>query len=239
MNKRKFLAGGAAAAGTAALAFPMVARSQAATINLRFQSTWPLKFIYHEFAMDWCKKASDLTGGRLKIEMLPAGAVVPGLQVIAPMANPACRAAFEMLIAHEAAAAGASPMRVVVLDGRAHEAMIAADAVLLASGTAALEAMLAKRPMVVAYRLATLTYRIVTGLRLLKVARYSLPNHLAGRDLVAEHMQEACTPASLAAALLPFLQARSVAPELLAEYERLHRLLGGDADRNAAAAVLD
>lgn len=80
-SRRKFLAAGAAA-GATALAAPMVARSQAATINLRFQSTWPLKFIYHEFAMDWCKKASDLTGGRLKIEMLPAGAVVPGLQVI-------------------------------------------------------------------------------------------------------------------------------------------------------------
>jgi TRAP-type mannitol/chloroaromatic compound transport system substrate-binding protein len=79
--RRKFLAA-STAAGASALAFPMVARSQAATINLRFQSTWPLKFIYHEFAMDWCKKASDLTGGRLKIEMLPAGAVVPGLQVI-------------------------------------------------------------------------------------------------------------------------------------------------------------
>jgi TRAP-type mannitol/chloroaromatic compound transport system substrate-binding protein len=81
LPRRKFLAA-AAATGAGALAAPMVARSQAATINLRFQSTWPLKFIYHEFAMDWCKKASDLTGGRLKIEMLPAGAVVPGLQVI-------------------------------------------------------------------------------------------------------------------------------------------------------------
>ena len=80
-SRRKFLAA-STAAGATALAFPMVARSQAATINLRFQSTWPLKFIYHEFALDWCRKASDLTGGRLKIEMLPAGAVVPGLQVI-------------------------------------------------------------------------------------------------------------------------------------------------------------
>ncbi len=78
--RRKFLAAGAAT-GATALAFPMVARSQA-PITLRFQSTWPVKFIYHEFAMDWCKKASDLTGGRLKIEMLPAGAVVPGLQVV-------------------------------------------------------------------------------------------------------------------------------------------------------------
>ncbi len=78
--RRKFLAAGAAT-GATALAFPMIARSQA-PISLRFQSTWPQKFIYHECAMDWCKKASDLTGGRLKIEMLPAGAVVPGLQVV-------------------------------------------------------------------------------------------------------------------------------------------------------------
>ena len=78
--RRRFLAT-SAATGATALGFPMIARSQA-PITLRFQSTWPLKFIYHEFAMDWCKKASDLTGGRLKIEMLPAGAVVPGLQVV-------------------------------------------------------------------------------------------------------------------------------------------------------------
>ena len=78
--RRRFLATGAAT-GATALGFPMIARSQT-PITLRFQSTWPLKFIYHECAMDWCKKASDLTGGRLKIEMLPAGAVVPGLQVV-------------------------------------------------------------------------------------------------------------------------------------------------------------
>ncbi len=79
-TRRRFIAT-SAAAGATALGFPMIARSQT-PITLRFQSTWPLKFIYHECAMDWCKKASDLTGGRLKIEMLPAGAVVPGLQVV-------------------------------------------------------------------------------------------------------------------------------------------------------------
>jgi TRAP-type mannitol/chloroaromatic compound transport system substrate-binding protein len=77
---RRRLLGGAAAA-SAGLGFPAVVRSQPA-ITLRFQSTWPLKFIYHECAVDWCKKASDLTGGRLKIDMLPAGAVVPGLQLV-------------------------------------------------------------------------------------------------------------------------------------------------------------
>lgn len=117
--------------------------------------------------------------------------------------------------------------------------MIAADAVLLASGTAALEAMLAKRPMVVAYRLSPLTYRIVKGLGLLKVDRYSLPNHLAGRELVPELMQDACTPDALAAALRETLRTRRIDPALLAEYQRLHAQLGGDADRNAAAAILN
>ena len=159
---------------------------------------------------------------------------IADLEVVAPMANAACRAAFDTVLADHA---GAHP-RVHVVDGHAHEAMIAADAVLVASGTAALEAMLAKRPMVVAYRLAWLTHRIITGLGLLKVERYSLPNHLAGRELVRELMQADCTPAALADALEPFLRARRIDPALLAEYERLHRLLGGDADRNAAAAVL-
>lgn len=160
-------------------------------------------------------------------------ASLPDLQIVAPMANRACRAEFEALLSHSPAA---PPVH--LLDGRAHEAMIAADAVLLASGTAALEAMLAKRPMVVAYRLAALTYRIVTTLGLLKVEHYSLPNHLAGRAIVPELMQDRCTPEALAATLLPMLEARRVDGQLLAEYERLHRALGGDADRNAADAVL-
>ena len=71
-----------------------------------------------------------------------------------------------------------------LLDGHAHEAMIAADVVLLASGTAALEAMLAKRPMVVGYRISVLTYRMVMGLGLMKVNRFSLPNVLANEPIV-------------------------------------------------------
>ena len=184
---------------------------------------------------------------------------IPDLHVIAPMANAACRAAFEQVLEGSGMENGESgvgksnsnsasalaptipnsPFPILVLEGRAHEAMIAADAVLLASGTAALEAMLAKRPMVVAYRLSPLTYRIVKGLGLLKVDRYSLPNHLAGRELVPELMQDACTPDALAAALREPLRTRRIDPALLAEYQRLHAQLGGDADRNAAAAILN
>ncbi len=78
--RRRFL-GAAAAAGTAALGFPAIARAQTVT-NWRFQSTWPAKFLYQEFAVDWIKKVAELSGGKLKIDMLPAGAVVPALQIV-------------------------------------------------------------------------------------------------------------------------------------------------------------
>jgi lipid-A-disaccharide synthase len=157
---------------------------------------------------------------------------LPGLRVVAPMANAACRDVFARMLGESK-----TETDVHLLDGHAHAAMIASDAVLLASGTAALEAMLAKRPMVVAYRLAPLTYRIVTGLGMLETNRYSLPNVLAGRDLVPELMQDACTPEGLAAALLPSLRDRGIPLPLLAEYRHLHLELRRDASRSAAAAV--
>jgi TRAP-type mannitol/chloroaromatic compound transport system substrate-binding protein len=76
-SRRKFLAGAtAAAAGTATLGFPMIAKAQG-PISFRFQSTWPSKDIFHEYALDFAKVVNDMTGGDLKIEVLPAGAVVP------------------------------------------------------------------------------------------------------------------------------------------------------------------
>ena len=79
--RRRFLRNAAVAAGTTgALGAPLVSRAQ--TVSLRFQSTWPTNFIYQEFAVDFTRKVSDLTAGRLKIEMRSAGSVVPALQVI-------------------------------------------------------------------------------------------------------------------------------------------------------------
>jgi TRAP-type mannitol/chloroaromatic compound transport system substrate-binding protein len=79
VSRRGFLT--AAAAGVAALGFPMVVKAQG-PISMRWQSTWPTKDIFHEYALDFAKKVNDMTGGDLKIEVLPAGAVVPAFGLL-------------------------------------------------------------------------------------------------------------------------------------------------------------
>src|SRR4051812_17661906 len=80
-SRRKFLTGAAAAGGAAALGFPMIVKAQG-PISMRWQSTWPAKDIFHEYASDFAKKINDMTGGDLKIEVLPAGAVVPAFGLL-------------------------------------------------------------------------------------------------------------------------------------------------------------
>src|SRR6185437_9040963 len=81
-TRRRFLqAVGGVTGGAAALGFPMIAKSQG-PISMRWQSTWPSKDIFHEYALDFAKKVNDMTGGDLKIEVLPAGAVVPAFQLL-------------------------------------------------------------------------------------------------------------------------------------------------------------
>ena len=81
-SRRKFLTGAAAAtAGAATLGFPTIVRAQG-PISMRWQSTWPSKDIFHEYALDYAKKVNDMTGGDLRIEVLPAGAVVPAFHIV-------------------------------------------------------------------------------------------------------------------------------------------------------------
>ncbi|HWV54915.1 twin-arginine translocation signal domain-containing protein [Pseudorhodoplanes sp.] len=80
-SRRKFLLAAGAAGAAAAVAAPKVAKAQG-PISMRWQSTWPSKDIFHEFALDYAKKVNDMTGGDLKIEVLPAGAVVPAFQLL-------------------------------------------------------------------------------------------------------------------------------------------------------------
>ena len=159
---------------------------------------------------------------------------LPHLRVVIPAANAACRTAIDNALAlKEFAALGAT-----VIDGNARAAMIASNAILLASGTAALEAMLAKRPMVVAYRINALTYWLVKTFGILPTNVYSLPNILAGRIVVPELMQDLCTAPALAATLLPMLEADNGDPAAIDEFRRLHDTLFAD-PHAAASAVLD
>src|SRR3954451_106652 len=80
-SRRKFLMAAGATAATATMAAPSV-QAQTGPISMRFQSTWPSKDIFHEYALDFAKKVNDMTGGDLKIEVLPAGAVVPAFQLL-------------------------------------------------------------------------------------------------------------------------------------------------------------
>ena len=157
---------------------------------------------------------------------------VPHLQVVIPAANPACHDALAPMVA--AAGFAQSPL---LTDGKAREAMVAADVVLLASGTATLEAMLAKRAMVVGYKVAPLTYRIVKAFGMLKVERYALPNVLAGSDVAPEMMQDDCTPENLAAAVLNQFQHPEITGALQSRYRELHEALRQDASARAADAI--
>src|SRR5438477_50267 len=82
-SRRKFLTSAAVAtAGAATLGFPMIAKGQVGPISMRWQSTWPAKDIFHEYALDYAKKVNDMTGGDLRIEVLPAGSVVPAFGLL-------------------------------------------------------------------------------------------------------------------------------------------------------------
>lgn len=158
---------------------------------------------------------------------------VLGLRILVPAATPACGEAIRALLA----AAPPPPGSVRLLEGRAREAITAADVVLLASGTATLETMLAKRPMVVGYRIAPTTYRIVRSLGLLKVDRYALPNVLAGRTIAPELMQEDCTPERLAGAVVQWFSDPAATAALEPVYRDLHIALRRNASATAAEAV--
>ncbi|MDU4249178.1 lipid-A-disaccharide synthase [Pseudomonas sp.] len=150
----------------------------------------------------------------------------PELRFVLPCASPERRVQIEEMLAGR-------DLPVQLLDGASHEALAACNAVLIASGTATLEALLYKRPMVVAYKVAPMTYRILK--RLVKSPYISLPNLLAGRLLVPELIQDAATPEALGATLLPLLDDGSVQTE---SFDAIHCALRQDASAQAAEAVL-
>lgn len=155
----------------------------------------------------------------------------PGLRVVVPAATPARRSELEAQMAAHPALAG----RLTLVDGRAREAMVASDAVLLASGTAALEAMLCHRPMLVAYRMAPMTHWLAR--RLVKTEWISLPNLIARESLVPELIQDAATPEAIAERLGEMLDDPAGRSALEARFAAMHAGLQRDASRRAAEAI--
>lgn len=157
----------------------------------------------------------------------------PGVVFAAALANARTRAAFEASLERQAPG-----IEVRVYEGRTHSVLTASDAVLVASGTATLETLLCKRPMVVAYRLGALTAFLLRGLGLLKVPFFSQPNLLAGRRVVPELAQGEVTPARLGEELEGWLDSPERVREAQALFTDLHGQLRRGASGRAADAVL-
>jgi lipid-A-disaccharide synthase len=157
----------------------------------------------------------------------------PGIAFVAPMASPQARAVFE-----PALAAHAPGVPVRLTDGGAQRALMAADVALVASGTATLETLLCKRPMVVAYRLGAVTAWLLRSFGLMKAPFFAQPNLLAGRAVVPEIFQEQVTPERLADELERWLDAPAERESLVATFGDIHRELRRDASARAAEAVL-
>jgi lipid-A-disaccharide synthase len=158
----------------------------------------------------------------------------PGIEFLAPMANPGARAVFDRILADYP---GRLPS-IRVIDGRASEALTAADVVLVASGTATLETLLCKRPMVVAYRLGAATAWVARRFRLMKAPFFSQPNLLAGRAVVPEIFQEQVTPERLGAEVEAWLESPERVAAVEGEFSRIHRLLQAGGSERAAEAIV-
>ncbi|MBK5915702.1 lipid-A-disaccharide synthase [Rhodocyclus purpureus] len=158
---------------------------------------------------------------------------LPDALFLVPLATRETRLMFEQAIyrceAHDL------PLR--LLFGHAHDAMAAADVVLVASGTATLEAALLKRPMAIAYRMSPLSYRLMKGRGYLPYV--GLPNVLAGRFVVPEFIQDDATPENLAQALLNLFADRETAARIGEVFRGIHLQLRQNTAEKAAQAIID
>jgi lipid-A-disaccharide synthase len=171
-------------------------------------------------APDFAKTVSWLTSRR------------PDLHFVAALATPSARTLFERALA----AAGMQD-RVVLVDGRAQEVIAASEAVLVASGTATLEALLVKRPMVVAYRLGAFTSFLFKRLKLFKAPFFAQPNLLAGRQVVPEFLNDQVRAEVLGPSLLEQLE-RADRDQLVQTFTAIHETLRRNASARAAEAIL-
>lgn len=153
----------------------------------------------------------------------------PLVHFIVPIAKPSMRQIFEAQLRTKA-----YHLKLQITDGRAREAMAGADVVLAKSGTSTLEAMLLKRPMVVAFKWGAITHAIISPQ--LKIPFISLPNLLANQELVPEFVQSKALPKPIAQAVLEFLHSPNT--HLQPKFLDIHKVLRQNASEKAASAVL-
>jgi len=222
----------------------------------------PAVFVGHPLAdeiplsvdRDGARRALGLEPTRLLIALLPGSRIGEVARLAAPFAAAAARIAAvradaQFLAPMASAAARESFLKHIaqvpclptirVLEGEAQRALAAADAAIVASGTATLETLLTGRPMVVAYKVSAPTAFLLRTLKLVKVRYFSQPNLLAGRRLVPEFFQEQVQGAALGEALLKELEDRDHVRELLDAFTEIHRSLRRGGAARAAEAILE
>lgn len=156
----------------------------------------------------------------------------PDLIFISPMINAQRAAQFREQLQNIA-----PQLPLQIIDGQARTAMAAADVIALASGTATLEAMLVKKPMVVAYTGAAISCYIAK--KMAKVKHFSLPNILAGKELVPEYFAEQATPENVAKEVITYLQHPEKAQALIKQFTEIHLQLKCNANVRAAQAIME
>ena len=157
----------------------------------------------------------------------------PTLQLVIPFVNNSTRALFEEAIKRHQA----WNLPITRFHGHSREVMAAADVVLLASGTATLEAMLLRRLMVVTYRVSRISYWLMRAFS--HISLYAMPNNLAGRHLVPELLQDDATPENLGKAVERYLSRPRYALEVLKEFDVLGARLRGNANEQAVHAIIE
>ncbi len=155
----------------------------------------------------------------------------PKLQIVTSMANKKRRQQFEKIL-HRVAPS----LSMKIFEDKTQTVMAASDALLLASGTVTLEGLLFEKPMVVAYKMAKLTFQLMK--RIVKVKHFALPNLIAGRPLVPEFIQEEVSPEIMGPILLGYLNHPVESSRLAAEFLAIHKELQNNASEAAAKAIL-
>ncbi len=159
---------------------------------------------------------------------------IPDLVVVAPLATEKTHAAF-----HRACQEYTPGLNVMITRNNTPQALMAADVVLVASGTATFEALLCKRPMVVGYKVNPLTYQIIQRLGMLKIEHVSMANLLSEEPLAPEFIQQSCEADQLLPPVLAFFQDKAQAVQIERQYTRVHESLIMDTNQLAAQAVMD